>query len=121
MNLKVVDGDFSVCKIKSIDEVNFKDTFVFVSVTDEEISLVCNTAYVPKDCLAVEHGWKGFRIEGNLDFSLVGILSRISAVLAEHNISIFAVSTFNTDYVLVKEEQMYRAIEVLKENGYQFL
>jgi hypothetical protein len=121
VNLKVIDGDFSVCKLGKLDEVNLKDKFVFLSVTDQEISLVCHTACVPKDCLAVEHGWRGFRIEGNLDFTLVGILSKISAVLAEHNISIFAVSTFNTDYILVKSEQMYRAVEVLKENGYQFL
>jgi len=121
MNLKVIDCDFSVCKINKIGDVNFQDEFVFLSVTDQEISLVCDTSYVPKDCLAVEHGWKGFRVEGELDFSLIGILSKISAILAEHKISIFVVSTFNTDYVLVKAEQMNDTIAVLKENGYQFL
>lgn len=121
MNLKVIDCDFSVCKVKETGNINFHDRFVFVSVTDEEISLVCSTDCVPKDCLEIEHGWKGFRAEGQLEFSMVGVLAKISAILAEHNISIFVVSTFNTDYVLVKAERMYRAIQVLKENGYAFV
>ena len=62
--------------------------------------------------------WKAFRICGTLDFSLIGILSRISAILAEHKIGIFAVSTFNTDYILVKKELFETALAALKEAGY---
>ena len=92
--------------------------FFFLGKTDEEISLVCRTADTPADTTEREDGWKGFRIQGVLDFSLIGILSKISTVLAENRIGIFAVSTYNTDYVLVKEENFERAINALKEAGY---
>lgn len=68
-----------------------------------------------------EDGWKGFRIQGVLDFSLTGILSELSGILAEHKIGIFAVSTFNTDYILVKEEHFDRALHVLALAGYDIV
>ena len=68
--------------------------------------------------LSQERWLEGFRIEGVLDFSLIGILSKLSSILAEHKIGIFAVSTFNTDYILVKEENFERALSVLAEAGY---
>jgi len=67
---------------------------------------------------AREDGWKGFRIEGILDFSLIGILSKISAILADNKIGIFAVSTYNTDYILVKEGDLERAAQALSKAGY---
>ena len=66
-----------------------------------------------------DDGWKAFRIQGVLDFSLIGILSRISAILAENKIGIFAVSTYNTDYILVKKEKYQRALEALETAGYR--
>ena len=63
-------------------------------------------------------GWRGFRIQGILDFSLIGILAKLSGILAEHKIVIFAVSTYNTDYILVKEENFDRAMTVLADEGY---
>ena len=65
-----------------------------------------------------DDGWRGFRIQGVLDFSLIGILSKLSSILAEHKIGIFAVSTYNTDYILVKEENYERALTVLASEGY---
>ena len=65
-----------------------------------------------------DDGWRGFRIQGVLDFSLIGILSKLSGILAENHIGIFAVSTYNTDYILVKEENFERALEVLASKGY---
>ena len=65
-----------------------------------------------------DDGWKAFRIQGVLDFSLIGILSRISAILAENKIGIFAVSTYNTDYILVKKENYQRALKALETEGY---
>ena len=92
--------------------------FCFTAKTDEEISLVCKTEDVPEKTLVRDDGWKGFRIEGVLDFSLIGILSKISAILAENKVGIFAVSTYNTDYIFVKEENFDKAINALKDNGY---
>ena len=90
----------------------------FIGKTDEELSLVCRTKDAPLQTLERDDGWKGFRIQGILDFSLIGILSQVSGILAEHKISIFAVSTFNTDYILVKKENFDRSLEVLAEAGY---
>lgn len=95
--------------------------FCFVGKTDEEKSLVCPTARVPSNTTKRDDGWKGFRIEGVLDFSLIGILARIAGVLAEKQIGIFAISTFNTDYILVKKENYERALQSLAEAGYHIV
>lgn len=119
--LKILNGVFSVCKIKSVREVNFDEEFVFVGKTDEELSLVCRTQSVPPSCTAREDGWNAFRAEGTLDFSLVGILSDITRALAEQGISVFVVSTFQTDYVLVKAQALEQAVKALTQNGYRFV
>lgn len=72
----------------------------------------------PENTTEREEGWLGFRIQGVLDFSLVGILSKLSGILADNGIGIFAVSTYNTDYVLVKEENYKKALTVLVSAGY---
>lgn len=118
MTLKVIRQDFSICKLASLDQIDFTDEFCFVGKTDEEISLVCSTACVPAQALAREDGWRAFRIEGVLDFSLTGILSGISGILAEYRIGIFAVSTYNTDYILTRSGQFGLALQVLTQSGY---
>ena len=92
--------------------------FWFVGKTDEEISLVCKTEDIPAETIGRDDGWKGFRIQGTLDFSLIGILSGLSGILADHKIGIFAISTYNTDYILVKEENYDRALKILASEGY---
>ena len=79
---------------------------------------MCKTEDTPLNTTNRDDGWKGFRIQGILDFSLIGILSKLSGILAEHKIGIFAVSTYNTDYILVKEENYERALTVLASEGY---
>lgn len=118
LELKIIEGLFSVCKVKSMHEIDFDDEFVFFSKTDEELSLVCRSEMMPKDATDCEPGWRAFRIEGQLDFSLVGILSKALDILAARGISVFAISTFNTDYILVKEEFFNDAIIALERNGY---
>lgn len=119
MKLNVIGEDFSVCKVTDLSQVDFKDEFLFIGKTDEELSLVCRTGTVPGNTVCREDGWKAFRIEGELDFSLIGILSGISAVLAEEKIGIFVVSTYNTDYVLVQKNNLERGIGALERNGYE--
>ena len=68
-----------------------------------------------------EDNWRGFRIQDILDFSLIGILSKISTLMADNEIGIFAISTFNTDYILVKEKNFEKSLEILEENGYQII
>ena len=119
MRLKKIDADFSVCKVTDFSEVDMSRPFCFTAKTDEENSVVCQTEDVPNNTIERDDGWKGFRIEGVLDFSLIGILSKISGILADNNIGIFAISTYNTDYVLVKQENFERALDVLKKAGYE--
>lgn len=118
MELKIINQEFSICKVKDLSQIDYSDKFCFISKTDEELSLVCNTNFVPKNAIECDDGWKGFRIQGVLDFSLIGILSRISTLLAENKVGIFAVSTYNTDYILTKEENFDKSIKVLELNGY---
>lgn len=119
MVLKKLEDTFTVFRVREMEEIDMSAGYLFIGRTDEEISCVCPCRYVPHDVLMREDGWRGFRIEGVLDFSLTGILSGILSVLAENRIGIFAVSTFNTDYVFVKEENYDRALSVLEEHGYE--
>ena len=117
MTIEVLKDKLTVCKIGDISFADLTDDIFFLGKTDEEISLVCKTQSTPASTLAREDGWRGFRISGELDFSLIGILSKIAALLADNGISIFAVSTYNTDYILVKEDKLQIALDVLKDNG----
>jgi len=119
MRLKLLslDLDLSVCKLSSNEEVPKwvnAEGFFSVTQTDEELSIVCPTSAIPTGIeITKEDGWKAFKIEGVLDFSLTGILKTVIDPLAEEKISVFTVSTYNTDYVLVKKEDFLRAKEVL--------
>lgn len=118
MELKKLDFDITICKLSGEADLDLSKNFYFIGKTDQELSLVCPTKDTPANTIAREDGWRGFRIEGVLDFSLVGILSEISGILASHGIGIFAVSTYNTDYILVKKENFYKAMEALAQAGY---
>ena len=117
MIIKCIPGDFSVCKVTDYSNVNLEQEFCFLGKTDQENSLVCPTDQVPTNTIEREDGWKAFRIEGILDFSLIGILARLSGLLAEHQIGIFVISTLNTDYILVKKENYEKAISVMEKGG----
>lgn len=118
MELKSIEYKLTVCKVADISEIDWLADFYFIGKTDEEISLVCKTEDTPDKTTERDDGWRGFRIQGVLDFSLIGILSKLSGILADNHIGVFAVSTYNTDYILVKEENFERALEVLASKGY---
>lgn len=121
MEIKQIHQDFSVCRVEDYSLTNFDAEYCFIGKTDEEKSLVCITGDVPPNVIRREDGWKGFRIQGVLDFSLIGILSEIAALLADSGISIFAISTYNTDYILVKEDNYQKALDVLMNAGYEIV
>lgn len=121
MEIKKIHQDFSVCQVKDYSLVNLDSEYNFIGKTDEEKSLVCITNEVPANVIQRDDGWKAFRIQGVLDFSLIGILSKIASILADNGISIFAVSTYNTDYVLVKKENYQKGLEILQEAGYKII
>ena len=120
MEIKIIEKDFSVCKVEDFSQVNLEE-FCFIGKTDEENSVVCETEHVPMNTTEREDGWKAFRIQGTLDFSLIGILSKITSMLAEEKIGIFAISTYNTDYILTKTENFQRAVDILRKKGYHVI
>ncbi len=121
MDLKTIDTDFSICKITDLSSVDLNAPFVFIGKTDEELSLVCETKAIPKSVVERNDGWKAIRIEGTLDFSLIGVLAQITTLLAAHHIGVFVVSTFNTDYILVKEYDLKKAVTALENERYRFI
>jgi len=119
MTLEFLDREMSVCKYGT--PVFPEGELVFTGKTDREFSLICETANVPENWTERDDGWTVFRIIGQLDFSLIGILSRIAGILADEKISVCAVSTYDTDYFLIKNENKSRAFNTLKEHGYDVI
>ena len=118
IKLEPLNGRFSICKVIDYSGIDLTQPFCFTGTTDEEHSLVCLESRVPNNTTERDDGWRGFRIVGKLAFSLIGMLACISEVLASNQISIFAVSTFNTDYIFTKEEKFEKALKILKDTGY---
>ena len=120
--MRVMDGAYAIVRLGSCcawPEWLPEKGFCSVTRTDDEISIVCEERAVPPGARA-ERGWGGIKIEGPLDFSLVGILASVATPLADAGVSIFAVSTFDTDYVLVKREELGRTVAQLERAGHRF-
>jgi len=118
VELQEIEGSFCVCKVENTEQIDFSQAFLFIAKTPDEISVVCKSGDVPSNAIAIEDGWKALRISGILDFGLIGILAKISNLLADARISIFAISTYNTDYILLKAENFDNGLQVLINNGY---
>lgn len=101
--------------------MNENAPFTFTGCTDEENSLVCPTENAPANAIKRDDDWRALRIEGVLDFSLIGVLAKLSFLLAEAGIGIFVISTFNTDYLFTKTENFDRALDALEDAGYRVL
>ncbi|MDE7078856.1 MAG: ACT domain-containing protein [Clostridia bacterium] len=119
MKIKIIDGEFSVLKVENFKDVKFDREFCFACKSDKEFSLVVKTCDAPSDCLKREDGWRAMVIDGELDFALIGILAKISDALANKGVALFAVSTFDTDYVLVKSRKLKTAVTALEEIGFE--
>lgn len=122
LNLKILDGSFSIHRLSPKHEIPiqiYQDQFFSITKTDEEISVVCSSS-VHLDSESTETDWSCIKVLGPLDFSLTGILANISAILAKAEISIFAISTFDTDYILIKSEKLQAAKKALQQAEYDF-
>ena len=119
MRLEVVEGEFTVSQVSGMHEVNLAAPWLFIGRTDAETSVVCLSAHAPVHCLAREDGWRAFRVAGQMDFGLTGVLAGLATVLAQASVSIFALSTFDTDYILVKKENLSKALEALASAGHE--
>lgn len=119
ITLQVTHDILAVCSLSPDERLPSwshleKNKFISITKTDEELSIVCDQELVPSHAKA-EKGWRMLRIKGQLDFSLVGILKRVITPLSENGISIYAISTYDTDYVLIQENQFEEAIECLMQ------
>jgi hypothetical protein len=120
LELLILDVRLAVCKLdpsSGIPSWATRGDFSSITRTHDELSVVCPEDAVPADVRA-EKGWRCFRVAGAMDFSAIGVLASMTAPLAGANIGIFAVSTFDTDYLLVKDDDFERAIGVLVTYGH---
>lgn len=121
LKLTILDGAFAVCRLGRDDDIPAwaqVGGFVSITRTADELSIVCPLGAAP-DGVKREGDWRCLKVEGPLDFSLVGILSALATPLAKAGVSIFAVSTYDTDYLMVKETTLEKAIQVLTQAGHQ--
>ncbi len=115
LSLSVLEENFAVCRLNTDENIPgwiSKDSFYSITRTADELSIVCPGKDVP-DNVKSEKDWRAIKIEGELDFSQTGILASLAVPLAEANISIFAASTFSTDYIFIKNNKLGKALEVL--------
>ncbi len=115
ISLSVIKGKLAVCRLevnKPIPNWVIKSSFYSVTKTDDELSIVCLEEVVPAH-IKSEKGWRAIKVDGELDFSQTGILASLAVLLTEAKISIFAVSTFNTDYILLKSDKLNKAVNTL--------
>jgi len=122
LQLKIFSENYGVCQLPREEKIPIwaEGDFISITRTDEELSIVCKEKYIPKD-IKCEKDWVCIKVMGPLDFSLTGILSSLAKPLAEAKISIFAISTFNTDYLLIKRNNFKKSIEILSKEGNSFL
>lgn len=123
LTMKLFTEKYSVCRLDkntSIPSWAVRGDFFSITRTEDELSIVCLKVNVPSS-VKCETDWKMLKVEGPLDFSLVGILSSISSLMAKEKISIFALSTYDTDYILVKENDIEAAINALINNNYDVI
>lgn len=118
MTLELLPQRFSVLKLRSVPENAAGLPFFFLSRTDKELSLVCPEEDAPNGFTAREDGFRAMRVSGTLDFSLVGILSALSGALAQADVPVFAVSTYDTDYLLVPGDRLEKACLALRRAGF---
>lgn len=119
MKIQPVPGEFTICKVSDYTKLNMAGKYLFVQETPNERSLVVLSEDTPKNAYAESGGWRAFRTAEKLDFSMTGVLAGISALLADAEIPILAISTFDADYVFVKKENEQTALEILENAGYE--
>jgi hypothetical protein len=121
MNLTILQGTYAICRFstnETIPQQIYASSFYSITKTVEEISIVVEESLVPDKTSKVEKNWRIFKVEGPLDFGLTGILNSLTRPIAEAGISIFAISTFDTDYIMVKESKLDLVVEVLEKSGH---
>ena len=121
MDLQIIEKEFSVYKVKEVKKTLWNEEFVFVSRTDQELSLICENKWKIEDAQSEEHGWKCFRIAEDASFEKYGMIAFLSEIIAKEKTCILVVGTFDTDYIFIKKDKFDHIIAVLSNHGCCFL
>ncbi len=121
LTLKVLPGKYAVCRLDPNGHLPhwalLGDDFISLTRTRDELSIACLQENVPEDTRA-ERGWRCVKVAGSFDFSLAGVHVSLAIPLAEANISILAIATYETDHLLIQEKDLERALTVLEKAGH---
>jgi uncharacterized protein len=121
LRLSILPETLAICRLEKDGEIPgwaLGGSFVSITRTSEELSIVCTQTQVPEG-VRWDGGWRCLKVEGPLDLSTTGVLASFVTPLAREGISVFAVSTYDTDYLLVKEENLEKTVKVLSQKGHQ--
>lgn len=124
LNLIILNETYAICRFKA--DSDFPDwisdsEFYSLTKTKDELSLVCQQNDSLSQAIEINKDWRIIKVSGPLDFSLTGIIAEISGILAENKIPVFTISTYQTDYFLVKGQDINKAIDSLKYSGYDII
>ncbi|MGB9929526.1 MAG: ACT domain-containing protein [Methanosarcina sp.] len=118
--LNILKDSFGICKLEEKSEIPlwvYNSNFFSITRTSEELSIICQENKIPASVPA-EKNWRCLQVEGSLNFGLIGVIAEISRILANQKIGIFVLSTYNTDYIFVKEDELENAVKALLEADY---
>lgn len=121
--LKILSDRMAVCRFGPTEAVpDWIDPSGFYSITrtEDELTIVCAETLVVRGTKS-ETGWRCFKVEGPLDFSEIGVIFSLTRPLAENGVSVFVISTFETDYFMVKEKDLAKTVDALTAEGHQVL
>lgn len=121
MEIKLIEQEFVISKVDTLDDINVHDEFCFICKTDEEISLICTTRYAPSKSLESQRGYRAIRFNRKLNFNEFGIVARITSLLALNEINVFTIGTYNMDYIFIKNAKLGKALDILKANNYSVI
>lgn len=121
LTIRVLPGTLAVCRLAPqapVPDWAQRGSLWALVRTGEELSVVCSQEHVPAEIQA-QAGWRALKVAGPLDFALVGVLAGLTRPLAEAGVSVFAISTFDTDYLLVKDDRLEHAVQALLAAGFE--
>jgi hypothetical protein len=121
LNLILLEGEFAICQLDAASDLPdwiFKGDLYAITRTPDELSIICRHDQLPEP-LPCEPGWRLLKVKGPFTFDEIGVLSALLAPLATAGISILAISTFNTDYLLIKTQNLDQAVHILQEAGHE--
>ncbi len=116
MEFIVLEHDFVICSLDSLNEVSIHDEYCFISKTDYDFSLVCTVRYTPNKYIGIQKNYKGIRfIKADVNHTN---LAKIAALLTLNDINIFTVSTYDSEFIFVKNTKLNKSLDILTSNDY---